>query len=113
MAEDHLAGRGYHILDRNYRTRGGELDLVARSRCSLVFCEVKTRVANSVAGPAGPLDSIGPAKRRRIRRMAGEWLSERSRVGRPAPGEIRFDAIGVTVTARGRLLALDHVEAAF
>jgi putative endonuclease len=113
MAANHLAGCGYRILERNYRTRAGELDLVAASRSSLVFCEVKTRVADSARGPAGPLESIGPAKRRRLRRMASEWLSECAPRAGPAPGEIRFDAIGVTVTAGGRLLALDHVEAAF
>lgn len=113
MAAEHLAGCGYRILDRNYRTRGGELDLVAGSHSHLVFCEVKTRVAGSASGPEGPLDAIGPGKRRRVRRMAGEWLDRRASRTGPRPGEIRFDAIGVTVSPGGRLLDLDHVEGAF
>jgi len=70
IAADHLEHRGYSILARNFRTRYGELDLVAADECALVFCEVKTRVAGGSRGPAGPLDAIGPRKRDRLRRMA-------------------------------------------
>ena len=45
LAADHLARRGFQILDRNYRTRWGELDIVACDGRTIVFCEVKTRVA--------------------------------------------------------------------
>jgi putative endonuclease len=90
----------------------GELDIVARADRCLVFCEVKTRVAGTIGGPDGPLDAIGPAKRRRLRRLAGEWLRTRSGEAGGAPG-IRFDAIGVTLDRGGALLLLDHVEDAF
>ena len=63
--------------------RLGEIDVVARRDGCLVFCEVKTRRAGTVAGPDGPLDAIGPAKRRRLRRLAAEWLP------RLATGEVR------------------------
>ena len=42
LAADHLARRGFQILDRNYRTRWGELDIVACDERTIVFCEVKT-----------------------------------------------------------------------
>src|SRR5919199_5150265 len=74
MAARHLADLGYAILDRNFRTRYGELDLVAASPDCLVFCEVKTRVAGGRAGPATALDAVGPAKRRQVRAIAREWL---------------------------------------
>jgi len=100
-------------LERNARCgRLGEIDIVARGERCLVFCEVKTRVAGSSAGPAGPLDAIGPQKRRRLRRLGSEWLRTRDQDGRRAPW-IRFDAIGITVDRSGRLLLLDHVEDAF
>lgn len=127
IAAAHLAARGYEILARNFRTRRGELDVVARDGRDLVFCEVKTRVAASPLGPFGPLASIGAQKRRRLRLMAREWLAgggsassprdaaPDARAGRGArrASGVRFDAIGVTVAPDGRLLELDHLEDAF
>jgi putative endonuclease len=112
LAAEHLERAGYRVLERNFRCRAGELDLVAASERALVFCEVKTRVAGGRAGPAHPLEAIGPNKRRRLRLLAREWLAAQlgERVYRDA---LRFDAIGVTVNHAGGLLALEHVEDAF
>ena len=116
LARRHLAARGYEVLDANFRTRLGELDLVARDGGCLVFCEVKTRVGRGPAGPFGPfgpLAGVDAHKRRQVRLLARQRLAERrERVGRHAP-DLRFDAIGVVLGADGRLLALDHLEAAF
>ena len=113
LAADHLCERGCTVLDTNFRTRHGELDLVVRSDGCLVFCEVKTRVLHGGGGPFGPLTAIGARKRKQLRRMAREWLAA-AETG-PARGTdgIRFDAIGVALDPRGRLVALDHVENAF
>jgi putative endonuclease len=113
IAAEHLAHRGYSIVARNFRTRYGELDLIAADQRSLVFCEVKTRIAGRVAGPLGPLDAIGPRKRDRLRRMATQWLAETPTADRPCRPELRFDAIGIMLTPAGRLLALEHLENAF
>ena len=107
LAARHLERRGLRILDRNCRTRFGELDLVAFDGRRLVFCEVKTRRA----GSGRPWDALGAAKQSRVRAMARQWLSERS--DRPHAPDLRFDAIGVTIDARGRLAALEHLEGAF
>ena len=112
IAEEHLQHRGYRILARNFRTRFGELDLVAADERTLVFCEVKTRVSGSRGGPAGPLDAIGTRKRERLRRMACQWLAQAAGE-RPRTSDLRFDAIGVILTPAGKLLALEHVEEAF
>ena len=112
LAATHLEARGFRLLDRNYRTRSGELDLVAADERFLVFCEVKARVARSAAGPLDPLASVDWRKRRRLRRMAREWLAARADGG-PHPPELRFDAIGITLDPAGGLLALEHVEEAF
>jgi putative endonuclease len=109
LAAEHLARLGYEIVERNHRTRWGELDIIACDGHTLVFCEVKARRAGGSAG--GPFDAVGPAKRSQVRRMAGTWLAQRR--DRPFTSEIRFDAIGVTVDARGQLLALEHLEGAF
>jgi len=113
LAARHLEARGYEVVDRNFRTRYGELDLVACDRRHLVFCEVKTRVADGASGPFGPFASVGAGKRRQVRRMAREWLAATATVRRPRPAQLRFDAIGVTLDRGGRLIALDHVEDAF
>ena len=55
--------RGLEIIDRNFRTRYGELDLVARDERYLVFCEVKTRIVRRSPGPLGPLGAPGPLGR--------------------------------------------------
>jgi putative endonuclease len=107
LACEHLERLGFRIVDRNYRTRWGEIDVVACDEGTIVFCEVKTRRP----GSSRPWDALGPAKQRQVRRMAGKWLVERT--DRPRAAELRFDAIGVTIDARGTLTALDHLEGAF
>jgi Holliday junction resolvase-like predicted endonuclease len=62
------------------------------------------------AGPEA-LDSVGPRKREQVKKMARGWLSERA--DHPFARLIRFDAIGVTFDAHGRLVSLEHLEDAF
>ena len=112
LAAEHLAARGFEVIDRNFRTRAGEIDLVARDERFLVFCEVKTRVLRGEPGAPGPFAAIGPRKQRRVRAMAREWLNAGPPNG-PSPPEIRFDAIGICLDPAGRVLVLDHLEAAF
>jgi putative endonuclease len=112
LACDHLAARGYRVVDRNFRTRYGEIDVIARRGRVLVFCEVKTRVSNGSAGAFAPLTAVGPRKQRQLRRMAGQWLADEARP-RAGGDSIRFDAIGVTLTPDGRSLGIEHIENAF
>jgi putative endonuclease len=114
MAADHLLEAGYEILDRNWRVREGELDLIVADSDAIVFCEVKTRVAGGRSGPELALDAVGPAKRRRLRHLATAWLRDRREgAGAPHRENLRFDAIGITISPGGRLLSLDHVTNAF
>ena|SRR5687768_5835362 len=107
VAEAHLRRRGYRVIERNFRTREGELDLIGFDGATIVFCEVKTRRA----GTREPWESLGPAKRRQVRTMAAIWLATRQ--SRPRAAELRFDAIAVAFDARGDLAGLDHLEGAF
>jgi putative endonuclease len=110
LAAEHLERLGLQIVDRNYRTRFGELDIVALDGSSqIVFCEVKTRVAYGDA--RNPLESLHPHKQAQVRQIARRWLAERP--DRPRARNLRFDAIGVTLDRTGRLLRLDHLEGAF
>ena len=108
----HLWRAGYVVLDRNFRSRFGELDVVAERGGCLVFCEVKTRLGPA-RGELGPLAGVNGDKQRRVRRMAREWLASGRAAGRRGGDQLRFDAIGVSVRADGSLLALEHVEDAF
>jgi putative endonuclease len=114
LAARHLEARGYQVVERNFRTRYGELDVVARDARFLVFCEVKTRIVRTgdAASGLGPFAAVGQRKQRQVRAMAREWLAE-GRLDGARPPELRFDAIGVSFDATGRLLALEHLEAAF
>jgi putative endonuclease len=109
LAAEHLERLGYRIVERNFRTRWGELDIVAFDGHTLAFCEVKTR---RIGGRAGtPLEAVAAGKRAQVRKMAGRWLVERRE--RPYADVLRFDAIGVSFDATGRLISLEHVEGAF
>jgi putative endonuclease len=109
LALDHLRRLGYHLVARNHRTRFGEIDLVVCDAATLVFVEVKTRRATGSG--RGPWESLHERKRTQVRRMAAAYLA--SVHDRPRALELRFDAIGVVIDAQGRLLGLDHLEAAF
>jgi putative endonuclease len=108
LAAQHLERRGFRILVRNHRTRYGEIDLIAYDGRTLVFAEVKSRRA----GSGTPWDALTESKCRQVRQMAKSWLAQTS-PERPRAAELRFDAIGVVIDARGRLVRLDHLEAAF
>jgi putative endonuclease len=114
-AEDLVAARlgeaGWEIVERNARTRHGELDLVALDRRTLVFVEVKAGRAGSAFGPERPILSVDRRKQRRVRRLATALMSERRDLPRYA--EIRFDAIGVTYDHAGRVVDYEHLEGAF
>jgi len=109
LALEHLERLGCRLVARNHRTRYGELDLVVIDGRTLVFVEVKTRRA-SAAGPT-PWDALDERKRRQVRRMGRAFLHDVA--DRPFGAEVRFDAIGVIVDDRHRLVRLDHLEAAF
>jgi putative endonuclease len=106
-----LAGAGWEIVERNARTRYGELDIVARDGRVLVFVEVKAGRAGAGSGPERPILAVDARKQRRVRRLATAWMAERPHAPRYA--EIRFDAVGVTFDGAGRLLDVEHIEAAF
>lgn len=96
---------GYAVLDRNWRCRDGELDLVVIRADTLVFCEVKTRAS---ARFGAPFEAVTPTKQRRLRNLALRWLAEH----RTHRRTLRFDVASVTRTATDDL-AVDVLEGAF
>jgi putative endonuclease len=106
-----LARKGWEIVERNARTRYGELDIVARDGKALVFVEVKGARASARFGPEKPILSVDFRKQQRVRRLATAWMSERR--DQPPYEEIRFDAVGVTLDRSGRPVDVDYVRGAF
>ena len=104
LARRYLEDRGYTIVDQNYRTRHGELDLIARQDGTLVVIEVKLRRGT---GFGDPLEAITPRKQRTIREMTEAYLLEKS----PDFDTLRFDAIGILIQTSGPLIT--HVQDAF
>ena len=107
LAAAHLQAGGAVLLDRNWRCREGELDLVALDPDgTVVFCEVTTR---SGTGFGEPAEAVGPVKARRIRAVACRWLAARRP---PGARQLRFDVIAV-VRERGSAPRLTHLRDAF
>jgi putative endonuclease len=111
LAAEHLCRRGFEIVERNYRTRFGELDIVAFDGRTIAFCEVKARRVNGSGAGLPPLASLHRRKQLQVRKMALQWLAER--VDRPRAALLRFDAIGIWLDPGGRLVRLEHLEGAF
>ncbi len=100
-----LQRRGYVIVERNFRTRFGELDVIARDGAVLVFVEVRARSSGSFGHP---LESVTWQKQRRVSRMAASYLFAR----RLADVPCRFDVAAVTPGPAGGL-AVEVLRAAF
>jgi len=93
LAVSYLRRKGYKIIGRNYRTRCGEIDIVARHRDTLVFVEVKTRRSQRFGNPKW---AITPAKRRKLSRVALEYLLKTQGTVRV---KARFDVVAIQHTA--------------
>jgi putative endonuclease len=115
LAAAHLSRLGFRVLERNARTRHGQIDLIAFDGRTLLFAEVKTRRLRAPGQRLGcdeePLGGLRPSQQARLRRLAVAWLSD-TRRDRPTPRTIRFDAVGVILDSRDRPVRLDHLEAA-
>jgi putative endonuclease len=90
IAADFLRAAGLEILERNYRRRLGELDLVAREGDVLVIAEVRTRASNAYGGAAASVDVW---KQRKLIRATAQLLQQRTDLGRL---RVRFDVMVVT-----------------
>lgn len=116
LAAEHLRRLGFVVVDRNVRMRHGEIDLIAFDGGTLVFAEVKTRRASAhrrgLCPHEQPLAWLKPSQRERLKGLACAWLYDNAHA-RPKAHTIRFDALGVIVDGHGRLLRLDHIEAAW
>lgn len=102
LAAAYLERQGCRILERNYRVTEGEIDIIAADRKHLIFCEVKTRAANSMLPPEA---AVTPAKKKRLIAAANRYLETHDTDLWP-----RFDVIAVVNTTSP---TLTHYPAAF
>ena len=104
IALQYLLRKGYSLVERNYRTRYGELDLILHDGDTLVFVEVKLRRGIHFGKP---LEAVTERKQATIRAIAGQYLAEEE----PEFEEARFDVVGILL--RGASHGIEHVQDAF
>ncbi|MBP3854889.1 MAG: YraN family protein [Ruminiclostridium sp.] len=104
----YLTGLGWRISERNYRIRGGEIDIIAEKGCITAFVEVKTRKFGSLADG---IEAVDAKKRACILKAADRFIEEHPEADRT----IRFDAAEVIITTEEipRVLEIKYYEDAF
>ncbi len=103
MAAELLAGQGYQILARNWRSgRSGEIDLVAQDGACLVIVEVRTRRGQAYGSAE---ESVTPAKQARLAALAETYCDAAG-----WQGPRRIDVVAVSLSSDGRLLEVRHIE---
>lgn len=101
-----LRRKRYRILERNYTCPVGEIDIVAIRGKTLCFVEVRTRTGTH---SGTPLEMIHPAKQRQVVRAARYYLHHKN----VRDVDVRFDAVGITLDARGKVVARELIPNAF
>jgi len=105
MAERYMKKDGYRILDRRWRCKEGEIDLVAEKGGEVVFVEVKTRATDAFGGALVAVDGF---KASRLRAAAYVYLNRHSLWEKP----FRIDVVAVTASPDGRTASLEHLVSA-
>lgn len=106
IAVDYLVSQGYVVFDRNWRSKSGEIDIIAsekfNSQDELIFIEVKTRSSRDYGDP---IQAITATKYLRMYRLALEWLSENS----ASRESWRLDVISIVIS-RAQEIEIDHLK---
>jgi putative endonuclease len=103
IAEKFLTSRRFRIIDRNFSTPFGEIDLVAEQADYTVFIEVKTRTSDKFGSP---LSSITREKQNHIVKNCQFYIKRYSLCGKPC----RIDVIGISLCKSGKLKVLNHIK---
>ena len=103
IAARHLQGKGYRIIDRNHRTREGEIDIIAQTADTIAFVEVRTRRGDLMGSAA---ESITAVKAARLVALAEAYAAERPDL----PDGRRIDLIAIDFARDGRMVSLQHFE---
>jgi putative endonuclease len=101
-AAEYLEAHGFRILDRNWRSADGEIDIVAVERQVLVVAEVKSRTSMRYGSP---LEAVSRAKRARLRRLAVQWLNAHG----VRFDQVRIDVVGLVYEGTGGF-TIEHIR---
>lgn len=106
FAEQYLEKQHYTLIQKNFRCKLGEIDLIAKDGHIVVFVEVRTKTS-TLYGPA--YNSVTPRKQKQVKRVALFYISQHNLVNT----QFRFDVIGITLNAETGAYHLDHIQNAF
>lgn len=102
VAADFLSAKGYRVLEKNYRARNGELDLIVEDKKWLIFVEVKTRRSTAFGLPS---EAVDYRKQQHMLSAARGYLQHH-----PTNKEIRFDVIEILASICGDTPCLNHIH---
>ncbi len=105
LATAYLKQNGFHIIERNYRQKWGEIDIIARDKKTIVFVEVKTRKSNRFGSP---FEAVTTRKQQQIARTAHDYLCRNNLFNKSA----RFDVIGI-ILSRDDKPSIELIQNAF
>ena len=103
LAKDFLKKKGYRIKETNYRCPGGEIDIIAKDKDSLVFIEVRTKTSLEFGSPE---ESITPTKKERLRAVASHYRQTHSDL----PPLWRIDVVAVELNQNRKLSRIELIE---
>ncbi len=107
LALEHLLSTGYELVERNWRSSLGEIDLIMRDGPTAVFVEVRTRRGEGLGSPE---ESVTQMKQARLVALAEQWLAEH--YPDQEPPEWWIDVVGVHLSASGKLTEINHIPSA-
>ena len=103
VAASHLEAKGYQILERNWASREGEIDLIASRGPNLIFVEVRSKRGRAMGTPE---ESITGRKAAHVRAVALAYMQEHPE----APPNVRIDAVVIELDAKGRVMRVEQIE---
>lgn len=106
LAQEYIRQQGYVLLEKNFRCKLGEIDLIARDQHIVVFLEVRTKTS-AAYGPA--YNSVTPHKQRQVKRVALFYIAQHNLVNT----QFRFDVIGILLNRQNGEHKLEHIQNAF
>ena len=105
IASHYLRRKGYRVVERSFRTRLGEIDLIVAKDNTLVFCEVKTRLTKKYGEP---FEAVTLNKQKRLRKLAELYITSHV-----TDFNYRFDVVSIFLDSQKRLKEIAHIENAF
>lgn len=106
LAEKYFLERGYKVLERNFRSGPGEIDVILEKENVLIFVEVKARRSLKYGLPQ---EAVTLAKQQTIRRVAEAYMLKNNKTGSP----VRFDVMAISFTGPDESPVFEHIPFAF